>query len=80
MYFAPDRFELPAGEPTAVVLVNRSTESHSFDVDGLDVHVRVPPRSTVTTLLEPPTAGVLPFYCGIPGHAAAGMRGTLVVR
>ncbi len=33
-------------------------------------------RSTVETTLQP---GTYTFYCTIPGHEAAGMRGTLTV-
>jgi uncharacterized cupredoxin-like copper-binding protein len=78
MSFEPAHLRLPPGKRTAVVVVNESTESHSFDVDPLDIHVRVPAQSTVVTMVRMPAGPPVPFYCGIPGHSEAGMTGTLV--
>ena len=75
----PNELRVRAGEPTAVVIVNESTESHSFDVDTLGIHVRVPGKSTAVALVQLPAGAPVPFYCGIPGHREAGMKGSLVV-
>lgn len=78
MSFSPPDLHLPAGRPTAIVVVNESTESHSFDVDPLGIHLRVPGKSTALAVVTIPAGAPIPFYCGIPGHREAGMSGTLL--
>jgi uncharacterized cupredoxin-like copper-binding protein len=67
------------GETMALRLDNSHTVPHSFDVDELDVHVPVAAGGQSLVLFRPTTAGSYSFYCGVPGHRAAGMVGTLVV-
>jgi uncharacterized cupredoxin-like copper-binding protein len=78
MSFLPPELRIPAGQPTAIVIVNESTESHSFDVDPLEIHLRVPGKSTALVVVTAPSGPPIPFYCGIPGHREAGMTGTLL--
>ena len=80
MAFSPTRLELPAGKRVGLLLVNRATDDHSFDVAEQNVHVTVPPGQTGMALVEVPASGVLPFYCGLPGHTEAGMTGMIVGR
>lgn len=50
------------------------------DVHELDLHVAAPPGGGSGTLEFTPTEpGEYEFYCTVPGHREAGMRGTLVV-
>jgi plastocyanin len=52
---------------------------HTVTIDALGVDLRIPlsgRRSAVFT--APP--GVYTYYCQVPGHASAGMRGTLTVQ
>jgi uncharacterized cupredoxin-like copper-binding protein len=72
--------DAPAGKPLALVVVNRDSYAHSFDVDGLELHVQLPPNSSTPVLVALPTSGSVTFYCAIPGHAEAGMKGTIVAR
>jgi uncharacterized cupredoxin-like copper-binding protein len=51
-----------------------SVEGHGVDQDG--AIVKSGGTSTVTVTLKP---GTYSFYCPVPGHEAAGMKGTLVV-
>ena len=52
----------------------------SEDVHELDLHVAAPPGGGSGTLEFTPTEpGEYEFYCTVPGHREAGMRGTLVV-
>jgi uncharacterized cupredoxin-like copper-binding protein len=55
---------------------------HNIAIKGHGVKVLGKPvypggTSTVTATLKP---GVYEFYCSVPGHEAAGMKGTLVVK
>lgn len=68
-----------AGETLGIVLINRDSFPHSFDVDALNIHVQLPANSTSVAAIAPTAAGPLEFYCGVPGHKEAGMVGTIGV-
>jgi hypothetical protein len=78
------RFDQPvvharAGETIALRLDNRDAFMHSFDIDELDVHAPMPGDQSALALFRPTDARSYVFYCGVPGHRAAGMVGTLIV-
>ena len=73
----------PAGTVT-VVMDNPSSSgvAHGIAVEGNGVDqdgktVQPGGKSTDTLTLKP---GTYTFYCPVPGHKAAGMKGTLVVK
>ena len=59
----------PSGVPHAVAI-----EGNGVDTDGKTVSNGG--TSTVSADLKP---GTYTFYCPVPGHKAAGMKGTLTV-
>jgi len=62
----------------AVRYTNHDLFWHTFTIDSLHVDLRAPVGATrVVTFNAPP--GRYEFYCRIPGHKSAGMKGTLVV-
>jgi plastocyanin len=78
--FSKSTLEAPAGTVT-LVMENPSALEHNIAVrgEGLDEKGEVVGQgeeSTVTAELEP---GEYEFYCSVPGHEAAGMKGTLTV-
>lgn len=76
--FSSTALTAPRGEVT-VVLTNHDLFWHTFTIDELHVDLEAPmggPRED--TFTAPP--GSYRFYCRVPAHAAAGMRGTLTVR
>ena len=77
--FSPSTLTLTAGEAVNVVIRNSDELVHDFTVPALGVHVTVRPGQEVTIGLRPTTAGTYPFVCTVPGHAQAGMGGTIVV-
>lgn len=76
--FDKQTLEAPAGKVT-LRLVNPAPLPHNIGIEGVAVGKTVGKGgvSTVTAELEP---GRYTFYCAVPGHAAAGMKGTLVVK
>ena len=76
-----DRAELRArvGETVALRLENTDTQVHYFDIDAFDVHVPMPTGTPALALFRPTTPGMYTFYCRIPGHMEAGMKGMLIV-
>jgi uncharacterized cupredoxin-like copper-binding protein len=43
------------------------------------IHAMAEPGSTASLQFEPTEAGVYEFYCSVPGHREAGMKGRLIV-
>lgn len=81
MHFDKKALTALAGKVT-IVLKNRSILSHNVAIkgNGINIKGRVVGRggtSTVTAKLRP---GKYEFYCSVPGHAQAGMKGTLTIR
>ncbi len=79
MSFDQQQISARVGETVALRIENDTGAPHSFDVDELDVHVAAPTGKSNLILFRPARAGTYMFYCGVPGHRAAGMTGTLVV-
>ena len=59
-------------------ITNRGKLEHDFKIAGKTSKKLKPGKST--TLKVVLKKGKLKFLCTVPGHAAAGMRGTLIVR
>ena len=82
LYFEPRKLKARAGAVTLVMKDPASSgKSHGIAVEGNGVDKDgkiVPPgsTSTITVTLKP---GKYEFYCPVPAHKAAGMKGTLTV-
>jgi plastocyanin len=68
--------------PVKITLTNASAVPHNISVKGTGVDAHSPDISggktaDVTANLK---AGTYTFYCSIPGHEQAGMKGTLTVK
>jgi uncharacterized cupredoxin-like copper-binding protein len=78
---AGDAITLTVAPGTTFEMVSEGAAEHDFTVDAQSVHVPVAPGETVeVTIPDDAAAGEYEFYCSVPGHAAAGMVGTLVVQ
>jgi len=75
--FVPPDPEVKDGQ-VSVTLNNTDQIPHDFTIDALGVKYTVDAGSSVTETFEA-KPGVYDFYCSIPGHADAGMKGTLTV-
>ena len=60
------------------VLVNKGTIGHDFQIAGKKTPVIGPGKTAKLTVTLKP--GKYPYSCTVPGHAAAGMKGTLTVK
>jgi plastocyanin len=77
MAFGKTELTAVAGEIT-VQVDNASDLPHTFTIDELGVDLAVAARSRgVAAFTAGP--GTYHFYCGVAGHEAAGMTGTLAV-
>ena len=78
--FEPKEFTIPAGTDVVVTIENGGALQHDFVIDELEVKSDLldgGSSGTVTINAEP---GTYEFYCSVPGHAEAGMVGTLTVQ
>ena len=71
--------QMKDGEVLGLIITNPEDIPHSFDIDSLDIHVQVTPKSTTAVSIQPSGPGQLVFYCSVHGHRAAGMAGTITV-
>ncbi len=70
---------IPADTDVRVMLPNLDQAPHNFSIDALGISVSLPVGQTVETTINA-SAGTYEFYCNVPGHAPAGMVGTLIVQ
>lgn len=77
--FEPDRPVVVANGSFNLSLVNRGSVVHDLTVPDLDVRLVAGPGETVTVGVGDVAPGSYAFSCTVPGHAAAGMVGLLVV-
>jgi uncharacterized cupredoxin-like copper-binding protein len=78
IYFEPEELSIPADTDVTVNLPNEGVSLHNFSIDELGIDVDISPGATEETVINAP-AGEYEYYCNVPGHKEAGMRGTLTV-
>lgn len=79
LWFKPGRIEASNGAPLNITVRNDGKAFHDFTIDELDLMIDVEAGDTVTAGLPDVEPGTYDFYCSVPGHAQAGMTGTLVI-
>lgn len=69
------------GEAVTIRLINAMGGSHDLAVPALDVGSGVLTQRGATTSFRfvPERTGEFAYYCTVPGHRSAGMKGTIVV-
>ena len=80
MRFDPTQITADAGADVNLTLRNDDEIVHDLTIPALGVRVTAQPGETATVGVPLDEAGTYAFFCSIPGHEQAGMRGTLVVR
>jgi uncharacterized cupredoxin-like copper-binding protein len=79
--FAPADVTITAGRTTVLSFRNDGSTFHDWEVDGVanvDAGARPGQTQRIRFVMDEP--GVYDLRCTVPGHAAAGMVGTLVVK
>lgn len=77
--FSPNEITATAEESVNFVLVNQGSVTHDLSIPELGVRIVANPDERATAGVSLDTPGTYRFSCSIPGHAAAGMIGTLKV-
>jgi nitrite reductase (NO-forming) len=79
LWFRPDTIDLTAGTTTNVTVHNTGAVFHDLTIPALGVKIEAEPGGSATLAVTPDTPGTYEFFCSVPGHSAAGMRGDVVV-
>jgi uncharacterized cupredoxin-like copper-binding protein len=80
MSFDPSEISVHAGQPVQVVLQNTGVLPHDFTLSegsAQAVAITAGGGQTATGSFLIPQPGTYTFICSMPGHASAGMRGTI---
>ncbi len=78
--FDPATITVKAGQTVNVSLKNTGSVKHTFVVKEANFTLAADPGQTATGSFTAPAAGTYTFYCDVPGHEDAGMKGTLTVQ
>lgn len=84
--FSPNQLSAKVGVPLTVRIVNAGRERHDLNFPSLHmpglggVESILAPGEIRTVTLKFDLAGEHAFICTLPGHAAAGMTGVVIVR
>ncbi len=77
--FEPAAFTIPANTNVVVTITNLGALPHDFTADQVGVQSVMLSSGDVTTITVNAAPGTYQYYCSVPGHRIAGMRGTLTV-
>lgn len=77
--FQPTAFTIPANTNVVVTITNLGALPHDFTADQIGVQSAMLSSGDVTTVTINASPGTYQYYCSVPGHRIAGMRGTLTV-
>jgi uncharacterized cupredoxin-like copper-binding protein len=83
MDFNPSTFTVHAGQPVQLTLQNTSQTPHDFSLgQGASQPIKITAQggqtASGTFTIDKP--GTYSFDCSMPGHAMAGMRGTITAQ
>ena len=93
--FEPGTIHLTAGKPVVLRLTNSARQAHEFAAPGFFTAATIRPSDAKSINKEGeaevapgqhvdialvPKAGTYHLQCNKPGHAALGMRGTIIVK
>lgn len=76
--FTPAEVTVPAGREFNLTAVNQGALVHDLTLPSLGVSIVVPPGGRASAGLRALASGSYSFLCTVPGHAEAGMTGTLI--
>jgi len=79
LFFKPDELHLKAGQTVNLTLDNQGAILHDLTIGELDFALVAAPGTSSSGALTVSEPGRYDFICSVPGHAQAGMTGTLIV-
>ena len=79
LFFEPSSLTVRAETPVNITFVNEGRVFHDLTIAELDFHLNADPGQSASGGLEGLAPGEYRFECTVPGHAQAGMVGTVIV-
>ncbi len=77
--FSPSSIQVPLGQKVTFTLDNKGVVEHDVTIQAAGFTLLAKAGQVATGEFTFNKAGVFDFFCSIPGHKEAGMRGTLTV-
>ena len=78
--FVPDEITVRKGEPVSIILKDKGVLSHNLHIPALGVTPETIQSGDQEPIkFTPEKTGTFEFFCAVPGHKQAGMKGTLKV-
>ena len=77
--YDPATLNLKAGQLFTIILRNTGSIEHDIRVDDAKFRLTVPGNNAREKGLKVERPGTYQFYCSLPGHKSAGMKGELTV-
>lgn len=78
--FEPSQIQVDKGETIRLQLINAGSLSHNIHLEGAPVKTEtVQSGATATVRFTAESAGMVQFFCNVPGHNQAGMTGRIAV-
>ena len=74
----PNEATIAANTDVTITVPNNGVAFHTFVIEELGIKLEIEPGQTQEVVVNAP-AGTYEFICDVPGHAEAGMVGTLIV-
>ncbi len=75
-----DTLEIPADTDVMITVTNNGVAAHDFVIEGTDFKTDYLNGGETVSITVNLPAGEYVFFCSVPGHRAAGMVGTLIVK
>jgi uncharacterized cupredoxin-like copper-binding protein len=80
---SPEQVNVTAGKPVTLALINSGKIEHNWMLDHaagvVPIQVVLASGEGTSVTFTPEATGTFRYWCTIPGHAPAGMVGTLIV-
>ncbi|HEU5316939.1 MAG TPA: copper-containing nitrite reductase [Chloroflexota bacterium] len=77
--FAPAQLTMGGPGQLTINLMNHGAVEHDLTIDGVKGKAYAKAGGSAKNVFQIAKAGTYEFFCSIPGHKEAGMKGTLVV-
>ncbi len=79
MGFNPSTIIVNKGDVVRLNITNKDI-IHAFDIDEYNIHTKIKGGKNIELMFSADKEGEFRFYCSVPGHTEAGMKGKLIVK